>query len=140
MFTVLIIWQCYISSWGTLCLVPTYLKCRLKLKSTPSTRAFHLTEMRPSLVLVRKGVYPIIQHLQHFTKYGLTVSPTWRRTQSPLLPQLDKSHTMPQEYTFDLNFPHSSLNFQGPTHQIIHRPNLYHTQFFSFTLVNLLEI
>ena len=79
-----------------MCLVTTSLKFSPKVKATPSTRAVHLTEMSPTLVLVSRGVDPIIRHLLHFLPNLYQQCHQLGEEHNFLLDtQLDKSHPIP---------------------------------------------
>ena len=96
--------------------------------------------MSPTLVLVRRGVYPTIRHLQNFTKSGSTVSPIWIRTQ---FPSSSPTWSIPYYATIiylRLRFSTSLMEFsrshisKNPSSESLPYP------FFSFTPVHLLGI
>ena len=88
-FYILVILHWYTSSWETICLVPTAIKHRPKMKATPSSRIFCHNDLRLTLDLVRIRVYPIIRHLHHFYQIWID-GVTNLDLKIPPRPQLDQ--------------------------------------------------
>ena len=72
-FFILILRHWYTSSWETMCLVSTTIKCRSKVKATLANRVVHLTKMGIKLVLFRRSVDSIIHHFWHFYQIWIDI-------------------------------------------------------------------
>ena len=140
MFSIFILWHCYACSWDTMYILRTDLRFSLKVKDIPSTRVVHLTEMRLTLVLVGRRVYPIIPNLWSFYQIWIYDVTNLEKKKIPSHPQLDHFHPLTQEEALNLKFSHPSCHFQDFTHQSSRCLDFWHPQFRLFSQTHLLEI
>ena len=123
-----------------MCLVTNDLKRRPKGISTTSTKVFHLTEIRLTLVRVRESINQSSCTLFVLPNVDWLCHQLGKEQSFPLHTQIYHFHTIPKEYTLKLKFPHLSWHRQGRTHKISRPLNHRHPKFYWFTPAHLLYI